>query len=327
MDADTTIKLAARIDWSGRVVACALLAFAAGSAAATDRAAARTKEIERARQFFAGPTVRVYEGTHFTVISDAGTDDTVRRVAQNLEATYDLLSSRWGATPAGKPGSPKVTALVYRARAGFDQVRQITGLPEFADGLYSRNGWMAFHIEKASVALIASTMIHEAVHSFFDHFVVPHGTRLPLWIEEGFASYIAAGEIRNGSLEVGSHERFLATHDASWDSKMENPAKSAARRVKSAFKTGTAVVTRDLLALDAKGFYDGDVILHYDEALLLVHMLSDDGDGEKGSGVTRFSELLSRVAEGEPSAQAIKVIYGLESDELEKWFRSYVKYF
>jgi hypothetical protein len=260
---------------------------------------------------------------HFIVTTDSKTPETAPRIAGNLEATYATLHRLLGTIVRSRSGQPPIHVYVFQHRGRFESLRKQIGVAEFADGFYAPPGFMAFSLQHPVVEELLAIMIHETVHAYLDRNVFPRGSRPPVWINEGFATYIGNAEIYKGDLVLGSHERMMNYHMHGAIARARSPWMQTVDAVRAAIKKKAAIPVADLLKASYATFKGPDHKLYYQESCLLVQLLSEGGD----DWPERFSRLMKRVTAGEPSVDAIRAIYGLDADALEREFRDFVKRF
>jgi hypothetical protein len=171
---------------------------------------------EASRLLSIQPFKRLRSG-RFTILTDVSDDHTVRAIAGNLEATYDLLDSVFALGKSAKTdGSPLFTVYVYRSKDQLSSLAATLGV-ENADGIYNPPlRLLAFHTQLHSNQTLARVMLHEATHAYLDQYIEqPTMTELPRWFDEGFAEYVASSDIRRGRLVLGSFPRKQRYRDAS----------------------------------------------------------------------------------------------------------------
>jgi hypothetical protein len=139
----------------------------------------------------AGPW-KVITSEHFVVRTDAD-PGRYRPVIAHLEDVHQALA---GTFFPGVP-LPRVEVLLFANQSDFDAVApgNLLGfltlrVPSMEDGL------LVLSSDAGDLALAQSTAAHELAHRFM-HAV---NERVPRWLHEGFAEYVAALQIRDGEV-------------------------------------------------------------------------------------------------------------------------------
>ncbi|MGH9381787.1 MAG: energy transducer TonB [Thermoanaerobaculia bacterium] len=280
--------------------------------------------VQRAIGWLDPETTQRASTPHVIVYADGRTKDVAQAIAGNLEAVLYTLTTFFGTDTPLYPEKYKLVAVVYEHEDQFAQLRASEFNYEWAAGFYHPAGLISFHREVDTPGRLLSLLIHEATHAFLDRHVVRPGTRIPTWLNEGFADYIGNSRVRKGSLElgaIGSRELFLTLYGVVAAQRGE---KLDLQFLKRALRRGEAPSVDMILTAEATSFYGGseeEVRLHYAFAWLLVHYLRH---GQSSWGDGAFAELLLYASEGYPVEPILRRRFGLAGDALEKGFRGYV---
>lgn len=267
------------------------------------------------------------ESRRFVVISDSPQEEAVSIVAGNLEAAWGVLEDLFApAMELRDGGDEKIVVYLFSSEAAYRSAVDDLGLfVPWQGGAYLPPGFFLFHIERSSSAGLVRTLLHEVFHAFSDRHLVRRGDRLPLWMEEGFAEYLASSRIKNGEILPGKtrkREYFLIPY---WGVAQRRTASGwNAKRVRQAIYEDRELSLGELLEAEIPLFYGEDRWLFYPSAWLFVHFLRHDGKDE--TAVERFASLALYLAEGYPARAAVESVYG-DLAELETRFRRYVRRF
>lgn len=156
----------------------------------------------------------VYRTPHFEFTSEGKlTQNLLRDVARNFEATYELLRALpWGIQPVPEDGD-RFRALLVRTRQRYEE----EGGPKNSGGVYfgSRNLFIvpfeSIGIEpvgksfKKSSDYRSDTLVHELTHQMM-HAWLPI---LPTWVVEGTAEYTNILPLRLGTFRVSAAKSGL----------------------------------------------------------------------------------------------------------------------
>lgn len=258
---------------------------------------------------------------HFIVYADGRSKGVAETIAGNLEAVLQTLSTFFGTDVPLYPEKYKLVAVVYEHESQFAQLRSSVFNYEWAAGFYHPAGLISFHREVHTPGRLLSLLIHEATHAFLDRHVVRPGTRIPTWLNEGFADYIGNSRVRKGSLQLGSiasRELFLTMYGLV---KAQTAETMDLRFLKRTLRRGEAPPVERILNAESTGFYGGseeEVRMHYAFAWLLVHYLRH---GNPAWGEGPFTDLLLYASEGYPVTPILSQRFDLDGEDLEKGFR------
>jgi TonB family protein len=262
-------------------------------------------------------------GESFVVHTDAG-KETDRVVLQNLEAAYSLLWSLIGEGIALEPEELKLQVLVFFDEAAFHRFRARSFPSEtLFSGFYSSLGLVAFHLYQPSPDDVLALLLHETTHAFVDRHLVRAGVRLPVWLQEGLAEYIANSKIEKGRLLPGEIRRAPIRRYAMEQGAVvvrdgRVSAAATVADIRRAARQGRALTLAQMLDADRETFYGEDLSLYYGAAGLLVHFLRH---GRPGWADEAFPRFLLYVAEGFPPSAALEAAYGTTAVELEEPYR------
>jgi hypothetical protein len=183
---------------------------------------------------------------------------------------------------------------------------------EWSAGVYHPAGLIAFHTEWRRSEQSLAVLIHEATHALMDRHVARPGVSLPLWLGEGFATYLAYSSMREGRLVPGGRDRRLD------DLVFVPPAGD--REVSS--RSRSRFTLDELIDSTSSSFHGEQRERYYEDAWLAVHFLRH---GAEDWAEDRFPRFVLFLAEGYEVKAAFRQVYGMEPSELEEAFRDYVK--
>ncbi|MFO0590634.1 MAG: hypothetical protein U0441_24035 [Polyangiaceae bacterium] len=176
---------------------------------------------------------RVLETKHFTLKIEA-IEAEAQAVAVELEAQYRLLSDL--AFPMDKDPDLHTDVIVFRTEEDYRRVG-----PKGSDGYFTgafgtaRLGMPAFITYGGISPSSRRILLHELTHRFV-HYAFP---QLPVWLNEGLASYYQTAVVKDGKAELGRGVFHLAWGD-DW---------------KHGVPLSELPAVSDLFTMDAKTFY------------------------------------------------------------------------
>ena len=161
----------------------------------------------------------VYRTQHFEFTSDGKlTQNLLRDVARNFEATYELLGALpWGVRPQPEEGD-RFHALLVRSRGRYEE----EGGPKNSGGIYFRSRMLfivpfeSLGIERLGKSFAKSsdyrsdTLVHELTHQMMHAWL----DLLPQWVIEGTAEYTNAIPLRVGVFRVSAARSGLRDYVA-----------------------------------------------------------------------------------------------------------------
>jgi TonB family protein len=259
----------------------------------------------------------------FIVYSDAPDKTTAESVAQNMEATFNILAGLLEPWVIPNPEPYRVVVFVYRRQASFEALR--AGIPgiEWSQGFYNPLGLIAFHLEMPSGDMLMSVMLHEATHAYLDRYIARVGVLLPRWLDEGFCDYIGGSRIKKKQLIPGK-TRGSAVYRTPWGMQLgPSRTRMTLDEVKVAIKKDKALGMEEMIGAGHQAFYGEKRRQFYMMSWLLIHFLRH---GEESWGEDQFPRLVLYVAEGYEPVEALRQIYGDPAD-LEPRFLEYVRKF
>jgi Gram-negative bacterial TonB protein C-terminal len=263
------------------------------------------------------------DSPRFVVVSDAPAAGVAQTVAGNLEAAYNVLDALFRPQIEPQPEPYKVIAYVYWSRASFEATRAELEMPSGPTGFYGAPGFLVFHLEAGDADDVLHVMLHEAFHAYADRHLSRPGTSLPLWLDEGFAEYFGNSDIEKGKLVPGRIVRgkLVMVHGGG-AYRRQTYAAFTLDDVRRQIHEGKALPLAQLMTADRRFFYGGARNLCYAMAWLAVHFLRHGGPEW---ATDNFPTLVLYLAEGYPTADALRAAYGATPEELEEAFRAYVK--
>lgn len=254
-----------------------------------------------------------FDTPHFHVVTDAsGITNAAEELGNSLEGAYYSINEVLNLPTS--PSFRKVRAYFYRNERRFDGGG--------SRGIYSYSGLIAFYQRGLNVQELLGVMTHEASHAFLHQFVERPGTRLPLWLDEGFASYMENSSLSDGQLHPGV---FYATERQLFHggSKVTTPdATVRARWLAHEIVTFRFPGVERVLWADRNEFYDrADGTYYYATAWAVVHYLRHGVP----DGPVKFSKLVQTIGAGTNSVIALQTAYGLTPAALQAALVPYVR--
>ncbi len=268
---------------------------------------------------------RLYDSPQFIVITDAPDRNTAQVVAQNLEATYNLLDHLFQPEIEPLPERYKVVVYLFRHRQSFTRAAAELHLPGWSSGLYAPPGVLLFHLEVATPERLQQTLIHEAFHAYSDSHLLRPGLRLPRFLEEGLAEYISNSWItKKGQMLLGKtiKSQFVIRHNLPGVLRRVTHAGYSLAELKKALRQHYALSIDDLFRTDLGLFYGPKGNLYYPTSWLFVHFLRH---GEEEWATHQFPDFLLYLVEGYPPQEVLEAVYGATPEQIDLRFREYVK--
>lgn len=248
----------------------------------------------------------------YTDVADGALLEILAGAASRLETTYKL---RYGMRPLDLA---KETVVLFRDAATLraiyaddERVAAMGGLHGFAG-----SGFASLFAAGVSRWEVAGTLIHELTHLVNRRAL---GNRLPPWLDEGLASDMSFFELEDPAIPVPG---AVAYDRGSRRYQLQREA-AELLGLDQAFDRGEAPPVPELMELDYRHFYRGDVSLNYDTSAFFVRYLMEGEDGALASG---FRDFLRRVVGGRsatPKALAAKLARSWE--EIQTGFEAYVR--
>ncbi len=262
---------------------------------------------------------------HFEVITDGPTERTAEVVAGNLEGTYGAAYRIFAGKIPPEIAAERVLVFLFRSEGSFRSFassRQVS--LENAAGFYDSLGLLAFHLEMGASEILRGVLLHEGVHAFLNQHVVRPGVRLPLWLDEGLATYVENSEVRDGQIVLGSLKSRIVYHNPVAPIRARSLPRVTADEVKKAFRKGRAIPLNQLLAARGEEFYGEKARLFYTQAWMFVHFLRH---GRSGWAESEFPKFVLYVAEGFAPGDVFRSVYGGTPEGLSKEFGDYIAKF
>lgn len=260
-----------------------------------------------------------FKSDNFRVVTDSGDPKLTETIAGNLEAVYQTLLRWFGDRIQPAPARGRVLVYVWDDRADYETfARTLPGLEQTA-GFYSPPGLIAFHREADYPGMLLSVLIHETVHAFTDRHLDRPGVRMPWWLAEGLAEYVANSSIQKGRLVPGKVPKAFpvaSRANSGWTGFAKTHQALSFDQVKAAIRKGTAVPLDRVLG--------GSGEVSYPQAWLTVHFLRH---GKADWADHAFPTFLLSVVEGFDAQAAFRAAYGCAPSDLEADFRAYVRKF
>ena len=231
---------------------------------------------------------------HVSLRTDLGRDQAVARATQ-LERYWQALAATYALVlPGAPPPSTRLVAIHFQSCADFDAVRGNQDAVGFA--------YTSRDVSHRTIAVTCErprpadqVLLHELAH-LFNHHDFPG---LPVWLEEGLATYYETMKVQGGKAVLGGFPRDFPARWAHW---VWLPDVTALRRMSYA------------------EFHDDSERRHYFAAWKLVHLLNNSSNQLHAA----FQQYLGRLARGAPEADAWSATFGrLTGVDLDRRFREY----
>ncbi len=290
--------------------------------------AERIKLLDKARRDAEGllnaANRRVAATTHVEAVTDApGADASV--LARDVEAAYGTVAKLLASKIPPQPIEDRLVVVVYSSETAFRTFAARRHIAQFADGFFDPVGLLAFHVRMEANEILLHTMVHEAVHAFLERHVVRAGIRLPVWLHEGLAEYVAMSDIKDGRILPGSHKhKMMVYHNPTLSSAARSMWNVGAVGVRKALRSGSAIPLDQLVSATPDTFYGEKHEVFYAESWLFVHFLRH---GKASWAEEEFPRFVLYVAEGFAPEDAFRGVYGCAPSELGEAFRAYVEKF
>jgi len=145
---------------------------------------------------------------HFIVRSDLDEDD-LRGKVQRLEASWDALATIYTAIFPGRPRPDVRLDVIY-----FEDCSELWGDRIAYGGMVATLG--DFSLERQALVCEPSRMIHGArqgereviTHELAHHFNLGYVPAMPLWLQEGLASYLQSAEVDGSKVRFGGRNHM-----------------------------------------------------------------------------------------------------------------------
>jgi hypothetical protein len=261
----------------------------------------------------------------FEVVTDFGGQKQADGLLQNVEATFATVNKLLGARVVPRPREDRLRVFVFETRQQYESFAASHIAFEGSSGFYAPAGVLAFHSQHPTLGFLREVMLHEATHAYLDRHVTRPGTLLPRWLDEGFAEYVGASDVKDGQILLGSHKQrkeAVAVGFATifWQS----PSRARRETAQKAQRQKRALALREIVAAGPEAFYGKDSDLFYAQGWLAVHFLRH-GRPDWAEGA--FPRFLLYAAEGYPPLDAMRTCYGAGPEDLEAEYQRYVKAF
>lgn len=264
----------------------------------------------------------------FIVQTDAG-EETANALSNNLEVTFGVLDEMFGKTIPPRFEPLKIQVFAFSEASSMSHLRSACLPTEVtAGGFYENLGLIGLHLQMPTPEHVNELLVHEATHAYHDRHLVKRGVRLPYWLAEGLAEYMANSRIRKGKLVPGRlpgrHVYARVEQGSLRVTLAESTARLGLAAVKLSARRGEALTITEMADAAQEAFLGERLQLYYAMSWLLVHFLRHgEADWESGE----FPSFLLYAAEGFPIIEAIETAYGRPISELEEPFRHYITSF
>ena len=252
----------------------------------------------------------VYRTQHFEFTSDGRlTQNLLRDVARNFEATYELLKALpWGIQPQPEEGD-RFHALLVRSRGRY----QDEGGAENSGGIYFRSRKLfvvpfeSIGIERLGKSYAKSsdyrsdTLVHELTHQMMHSWL----EILPPWVIEGTAEYTNSLPLRFGIFRVSAAKNGLRDYLAFLKARGGVPEPFPIEELFGA----TQKQWSETLARNPKESRR----MYFTAYLLVNFFVHMDGKGDRFVKYMRaFGKALEQIAKYQDEIEAFKKLPGVE---------------
>ncbi len=229
------------------------------------------------------------ETAHISLRTDLDRADAVRHAGE-LDEMWSALAHLYGLVAPGRPPPPGRFRVIHLASCGdFERIKRdasgfVFGAPDGADTAVTCEGRGK------------STLIHELAHIFNHH----HFRRMPIWVNEGLATFYETLDVHGGRAALGNFPSGLSPY---WNRPGWLPSLTAIRH------------------MGYEAFYDP---MHtgrsYFCAWKLVHLLNATSEDRR----QRFRAYLAALGRGAPDDEAWQQAFaGADLDELASDYATY----
>lgn len=268
-----------------------------------------------------------FDSPRFVVVTDSPQEGAAQSLANNLEASFHALTQIFQPAMDLQPSRLKQIVYVFNTKEPLHRtIRELGVASPWKGGLYLPPGFFLFHLQLRSNEELMHLLLHESVHAFTDRYLVHPGFAFPLWMEEGFAEYFGNSTIKDGQLIPGKTLRRKYVMIPFWGVGRTATGQGwDVRRVKQSIADDEEIRLTDLLDSEHLTFFGEGRFLFYPTAWLFVHFLRHAGDDQTADD--RFATVALYLAEGYSARDALRTVYGMSLEELEKRFVRYVRRF
>lgn len=210
---------------------------------------------------------------HFVVVTDLPAKTADTRVRE-MESLWSALSDNYALIVPDRAPPETATRIVYLASC--DDFRAVAW-SDWVDGYET----ISVDFEDTRTVVMCDSerhhevLLHELAHTFNDHYL----GHMPVWVNEGLATYYESLSVEGGRATIGREPRVILGY---FRSHVRPPR------------------LERLLAMDYRSFYAGWPAASYFGAWEIVHLLSNSSDERH----RRFQAYLASLASGTPAQVA-----------------------
>jgi len=253
------------------------------------------------------------ETDHFRVRTTDFDEKATRQLAETFEAAFYAID-RALKLPTGESDA-RIEAFFF---AKPDRCVTFLGR---ARGGYFPPGAILLCQFSSSREDILETLTHEATHAYLDRFIVKPDVDFPVWLNEGFASYMGYSLIVRGELRPGVYYKTQRQKFAVGAMQVKPKAAIVGERLSRSSRKKRSLSLADLLAGTRQEFQGKGGTDYYDLAWAFVHYLRDGvPEGKK-----KFAQLIKRVAEGDDTDTAFQEVYGCMPLDMQEALVAYIR--
>lgn len=273
----------------------------------------------RAERFLKKDGRTTAENDWFVLVTDVADERFAKAMLNNLSFSYGFVGNLLSSHVAPQPSKLRTHVYVYRDRLSYIEfARGVLGMEE-PDGTFVPPGVIAFHTSHPTNDEFLRATIHTAVHAYLYRYVARPGSGLPRWLNEGFAEYVSASELKDGQLIPGSY-RASDRYRGPGRSTTED-FKGLVAAVVQGLKRGKGFDLQGVLSAGPAVYWGHRSRQHFAQSWMLVHYLRHGGDGWDSE---RFPTFLLYCAEGFPAEDALREVYGPDMEALERGYRKHI---
>jgi hypothetical protein len=231
------------------------------------------------------------------LLTDSDDDELIRHLAEAAEGLEDAYIRRFSREPLG---TPLEVVVLYQDEAPYREVQNRSdSLLGLAATGHTSSGLSVFFVGDRSPQAVASTLVHELVHTINRRAL---GPALPPWLDEGLAEDLATSQFGPGGPMAGTlgGERRSQGHRA-----VTSGGLASLWQLRELTRSGRLPSMREVLELDWVSFVRPEKgSLHYGLANFWVRFLLDEDEGRYAES---FRTFLDTVAAGGPvSGEALR---------------------
>lgn len=241
------------------------------------------------------------ETSHYKIRTDIS-----RKATGEIALIMELLFHSFIQSPVfnvNERNLDKLTVEVPKNRTEFVQlVSPYTKVSKQVRGLYlkgTRNNKLVAYYFHSNRMKLNNVLLHEGTHQFID---LVTRSRLPIWLEEGLATYFEFSRFQNMKLVEGALN------------------KSRLRNVRALLRQDKALALSELMRLSNKQFQ----ARHYAQVWSFIHFLIHSNDGKFISKLRKYFSVYKQPGVKQDPVQLFKKIFKVHPDKFQPYWKRYV---